>query len=200
MKKYMAGPRSNFSLLPFELRIRIISLMHDGATYAAVIGDTKVAERLQSLGLTLTPSALSRVKKSAEYRRITGRREEMRRDHAADTLTGGLLKEFDIAGNISESVRVDLLRIVRDCVAANPEDTREVERLVRSAIGLTNTAKDEKIIALEQRIAALGDQLSAAKQREEDLLKRISELEHGASAAGMTEATLSEVEKKIKLL
>lgn len=196
----MAGPRSNFSLLPFELRIRIISLLHDGATYAAVIGDTKVAERLQSLGLTLTPSALSRVKKSAEYRRITGRREEMRRDHAADTLTGGLLKEFDIAGNISESVRVDLLRIVRDCVAANPEDTREVERLVRSAIGLTNTAKDEKIIALEQRIAALGDQLSAAKQREEDLLKRISDLEHGASAAGMSEATLSEVEKKIKLL
>lgn len=196
----MAGPRSNFSLLPFELRIRIISLLHDGATYAAVIGDTKVAERLQALGLTLTPSALSRVKKSAEYRRITGRREEMRRDHAADTLTGGLLKEFDIAGNISESVRVDLLRIVRDCVAANPEDTREVERLVRSAIGLTNTAKDEKIIALEQRIAALGEQLSAAKQREEDLLKRISELEHGASAAGMTEATLSEVEKKIKLL
>lgn len=196
----MAGPRSNFSLLPFELRIRIISLLHDGATYAAVIGDTKVAERLQSLGLTLTPSALSRVKKSAEYRRITGRREEMRRDHAADTLTGGLLKEFDIAGNISESVRVDLLRIVRDCVAANPEDTREVERLVRSAIGLTNTAKDEKIITLEQRIAALGDQLSAAKQREEDLLKRISELEHGASAAGMTEATLNEVEKKIKLL
>ena len=196
----MAGPRSNFSLLPFELRIRIISLLHDGATYAAVIGDTKVAERLQSLGLTLTPSALSRVKKSAEYRRITGRREEMRRDHAADTLTGGLLKEFDIAGKISESVRVDLLRIVRDCVAANPEDTREVERLVRSAIGLTNTAKDEKIIALEQRIAALGDQLSAAKQREEDLLKRISELEHGASAAGMSEATLNEVEKKIKLL
>lgn len=196
----MAGPRSNFSLLPFELRIRIISLLHDGATYAAVIGDTKVAERLQALGLTLTPSALSRVKKSAEYRRITGRREEMRRDHAADTLTGGLLKEFDVAGNISESVRVDLLRIVRDCVAANPEDTREVERLVRSAIGLTNTAKDEKIIALEQRIAAIGDQLSAAKQREEDLLKRISELEHGASAAGMSEATLSEVEKKIKLL
>lgn len=196
----MAGPRSNFSLLPFELRIRIISLLHDGATYAAVIGDTKVAERLQALGLTLTPSALSRVKKSAEYRRITGRREEMRRDHAADTLTGGLLKEFDVAGNISESVRVDLLRIVRDCVAANPEDTREVERLVRSAIGLTNAAKDEKIIALEQRIAALGDQLSAAKQREEDLLKRISDLEHGASAAGMSEATLSEVEKKIKLL
>lgn len=196
----MAGPRSNFSLLPFELRIRIISLLHDGATYAAVIGDTKVAERLQALGLTLTPSALSRVKKSAEYRRITGRREEMRRDHAADTLTGGLLKEFDVAGNISESVRVDLLRIVRDCVAANPDDTREVERLVRSAIGLTNTAKDEKIIALEQRIAALGDQLSAAKQREEDLLKRISDLEHGASAAGMSEATLSEVEKKIKLL
>ena len=196
----MAGPRSNFSLLPFELRIRIISLLHDGATYAAVIGDTKVAERLQALGLTLTPSALSRVKKSAEYRRITGRREEMRRDHAADTLTGGLLKEFDVAGNISESVRVDLLRIVRDCVAANPEDTREVERLVRSAVGLTNTAKDEKIIALEQRIAALGDQLSAAKQREEDLLNRISDLEHGASAAGMSEATLSEVEKKIKLL
>ena len=196
----MAGPRSNFSLLPFELRIRIISLLHDGATYAAVIGDTKVAERLQALGLPLTPSALSRVKKSAEYRRITGRREEMRRDHAADTLTGGLLKEFDVAGNISESVRVDLLRIVRDCVAANPEDTREVERLVRSAIGLTNTAKDEKIIALEQRIAALGDQLSSAKQREEDLLKRISDLEHGASAAGMSEATLSEVEKKIKLL
>lgn len=196
----MAGPRSNFSLLPFELRIRIISLLHDGATYAAVIGDTKVAERLQALGLTLTPSALSRVKKSAEYRRITGRREEMRRDHAADTLTGGLLKEIDVAGNISESVRVDLLRIVRDCVAANPEDTREVERLVRSAIGLTNTAKDEKIIALEQRIAALGDQLSAAKQREEDLLKRIFDLEHGASAAGMSEATLSEVEKKIKLL
>ena len=196
----MAGPRSNFSLLPFELRIRIISLLHDGATYAAVIGDAKVAERLQALGLTLTPSALSRVKKSAEYRRITGRREEMRRDHAADTLTGGLLKEFDVAGNISESVRVDLLRIVRDCVAANPEDTREVERLVRSAIGLTNTAKDEKIIALEQRIAALGDQLSAAKQREEDLLQRISDLEHGASAAGMSEATLSEVEKKIKLL
>ena len=141
----MAGPRSNFSLLPFELRIRIISLLHDGATYAAVIGDAKVAERLQALGLTLTPSALSRVKKSAEYRRITGRREEMRRDHAADTLTGGLLKEFDVAGNISESVRVDLLRIVRDCVAANPEEYSTLSKNFKSQRRLLQPSQKRKI-------------------------------------------------------
>ena len=176
----MNGPRSNFSLLPYEVRVRIISLLHDGAMYDAVITDPVVAEKLSALGIKLTRSAVSRVRKTAEYKRVCARREEMRRDLAADRLTAGILKESDAAESIGENVKVDLLRVVRDCVAANPDDIREVERLVRSAVSLTDAAKDNRISALQKKLEQEKRNRAGAEEewanREAELLLEIKTL------------------------
>ena len=40
MAKSKNGPRSNFSLLPFELQYKIIAMIQDGATFATIAADS----------------------------------------------------------------------------------------------------------------------------------------------------------------
>ena len=64
MAKSKNGPRSNFSLLPFELQYKIIAMIQDGATFATIAADSEIAEAYRSRGLKLTAPAISRLKKS----------------------------------------------------------------------------------------------------------------------------------------
>lgn len=69
-----AGPRSNFSMLPFSLRLKIIFMIDDGATFEAVSSDPEIAAEYKKRGLRLTAPAMSGIKKSQEYREMTAKR------------------------------------------------------------------------------------------------------------------------------
>lgn len=77
---------------------------------------------------------------------------------------------------MSDQVKVALLRLVQDCVKANPDDTKEVERLVRSAVNLSNPAKDNQIAEWKR------------KWREEHELRLAAEKEHAAREAELLAA------------
>ena len=146
------GSRSNYSLLPYAVRYKICCLLHDGATTEAVANDPDVKAAYARLGTTLKRSAVTRLKRSREYQEIVSRRSEFRRAQEEEDLAAAMLREMDSAENIAESVKIDLLNLVKECVRANPDDPREVERLVRSAVNLSNTAKEKQIADLRRKL------------------------------------------------
>ena len=166
-----AGPRSNFSMLPFSLRLKIIFMIDDGATFEAVSSDPEIAAEYKKRGLRLTAPAMSGIKKSQEYREMTAKRRQKQLSDQSEQITTALLRDAGELDTVSDQVKVALLRLVQDCVKANPDDTKEVERLVRSAVNLSNPAKDNQIAEWKR------------KWREEHELRLAAEKEHVAREA-----------------
>lgn len=171
-----AGPRSNFSMLPFPLRLKIIFMIDDGATFEAVSSDPEIAAEYKKRGLRLTAPAMSGIKKSQEYREMTAKRRQKQLADQSEQITTALLRDAGELDTVSDQVKVALLRLVQDCVRANPDDTKEVERLVRSAVNLSNPAKDNQIAEWKR------------KWREEHDLRLAAEKEHAAREAELLAA------------
>ncbi len=180
MAKSKNGPRSNFSLLPFELQYKIISMIQDGATFATIAADSEIAEAYRSRGLKLTAPAISRLKKSEQYKAWTDQRLKERSSFTADRLTTAFLRENDSLDTIAEQTKVALLKLVQECVAG-AEDTKEVERLVRSAATLSNTAKDNQIAELKRKLEDFRQRFDASEKewqaREAELEVKLAEQE-----------------------
>lgn len=70
------GHRSKVSMLPLDARIRIYSLIQDGATIKALLADPEVAESLSRTGSTLNGANLTRIRKSREYQEFARQRRE----------------------------------------------------------------------------------------------------------------------------
>ena len=178
MAKSKNGPRSNFSLLPFELQYKIIAMIQDGATFATIAADSEIAEAYRSRGLKLTAPAISRLKKSEQYKAWTDQRLKERSNFTADRLTTAFLRENDSLDTIAEQTKVALLKLVQECVAG-AEDTKEVERLVRSAATLSNTAKDNQIAELKRKLEDFRQRFDASEKewqaREAELEVKLAE-------------------------
>lgn len=146
------GPRSTFSLLPFDLRFKIISMIQDGKTCRAIGADPEAAKGYEAIGAEWNRSAMTRIKKSKEYKDIADRRIKEQLTAKSDRIASALLKENASLESVSEQVKVALLKLVQDCVATNPEEPEVVERLVRSVVNLSNPAKDNQITELKRQL------------------------------------------------
>lgn len=169
-----AGPRSNFSMLPFPLRLKIIFMIDDGATFEAVSSDPEIAGEYRKRGLRLTAPAMSGIKKSQEYREMTAKRRQKQLADQSEQITTALLRDAGELDTISDQVKVALLRLVQDCVKANPDDTKEVERLVRSAVNLSNPAKDNQIAELKRKLREKDDEIEAAEKEHAAEIARLN--------------------------
>lgn len=206
-----AGPRSNFSMLPFPLRLKIIFMIDDGATFEAVSSDPEIAAEYKKRGLRLTPPAMSGIKKSREYREMTAKRRQKQLADQSEQITTALLRDAGELDTVSDQVKVALLRLVQDCVRANPDDTKEVERLVRSAVNLSNPAKDNQIaewkrkwreehelrLAAGKEHAAREAELLAADREKDQLIETLKE-ELSKFRAQNSGAVIEEMDKFVK--
>ena len=200
------GPRSSFSFLPFEVRYRICCMLHDGATFAAIAAVPEIAKAYKALGLKLTAPAVSRIKKSAEYREIVSRRSARQNAEYNDRLTAAFCRENDSADTIAETAKVTLLKALSDLSdlsdMSDPSDKiSSLRHIAQSVAALSNQTKDNRIADLQKRLAEKETQFEAAeaewRAREAELLAL---LESKEKSAGLTSDTLAEVEEKIRLL
>ena len=164
-----SGSRSYFSLLRFPVRFRVICALLDGATAQMIAEDPEIRAECERCGIKLTARMLREIKqKNPEYSQIAERRIKMRMSLENDRLTTELLRENDALDILSDQVKVSLMRLVQECTAANPEDSKEVERLVRSAVNLSNTVKDRKLAAMETTCRELKKQIVSIKRKYEE--------------------------------
>ena len=200
------GPRSSFSFLPFEIRYRVCCLLHDGATFAAIAADADIAKAYKALGLKLTASAVSRIKKSAEYREIVSRRSARQNAEYNDRLTAAFCRENDSADTIAETAKVALLQALSDLsdlsdMSDVSDKISALRQITQSVAALSNQTKDNRIADLQKRLAEKETQFEAAeaewRAREAELLALLADKE---KSAGLSSDTLAEVEEKIRLL
>ena len=81
MVKSKNGPRSNFSLLPFEIQYKVIAMLQDGATFAAISTDPEIAGAYRKRGLKLAPPGISRLRKSRAVPGMVGAAAERTQQH-----------------------------------------------------------------------------------------------------------------------
>lgn len=163
------GPRSNFSLLEFPVRFKLIRLLHDGATCEAIAADPEIAAAYAARGLKLTRSALSRIKSCREYKEITAQRLKAAQSHEADRLAAAVLHEQQATHAIGEQAALELMTAIRSNIRL-AEDSKEVERLVRCVAALTNPAKDNQIAELKRKLREKDDEIES-KNAEIERLK-----------------------------
>lgn len=174
------GPRSNFSLLEFPVRFKLIRLLHDGATCEAIAADPEIAAAYAARGLKLTRSALSRIKSCREYKEITAQRLKAAQSHEADRLAAAVLHEQQATHAIGEQAALELMTAIRSNIRL-AEDSKEVERLVRCVAALTNPAKDNQIAELKRKLREKDDEIES-KNAEIERLKA----EHKAEIERLT--------------
>lgn len=167
------GPRSNFSLLEFPVRFKLIRLLHDGATCEAIAADPEIAAAYAARGLKLTRSALSRIKSCREYKEITAQRLEAAQAHEADRLAAAMLHEQQATHAIGEQAALELMTAIRSNIRL-AEDTKEVERLVRCVAALTNPAKDNQIAELKRKLREKDDEIEAAEKEHAAEIARLN--------------------------
>jgi len=149
---------SQFGRLPFRLRYRIACLLLEGASSHVVLNNPEVAGTLSSLGLTLTPAAVTRFKTTREFKTIAEEREKTHRAYEEVRLSAALLRDCEATGSIAEELKIDLLKLVRECTDATTDDPKTIERLVRSAVTLSKSVSDGQNSVLRKRVAALSEE------------------------------------------
>jgi len=151
-------PPSQFGRLPFRLRYRIACLLLEGASSHVVLNNAEVAGTLRSLGLALTPAAVARFKATREFKTIADEREKTHRAYEEVRLSAALLRDCEATGSIAEELKIDLLKLVRECTDATTDDPKTIERLVRSAVTLSKSVSDGQNAVLRKRVAALSEE------------------------------------------
>lgn len=170
---------SQFGRLPFRLRYRIACLLLEGAASQAVLANPEVAGTLNALGLNLTAAAVTRFKTTREFKTIAGEREKVHRAYEEVRLSAALLRDCEATSAIAEGLKIDLLKLVRECTDAKTDDPKTIERLVRSAVTLSKSVSDGQNTVLRKRVAALSEEnvrlreaLERARMQYNELLDR----------------------------
>ena len=181
-----AGPRSNFLLLPFPLRCKIIFMIDDGATFAAVSGDPEVAEEYRKRGLRLTASAMTGIKKSREFRELTAKRRKSQLANRSDQLAAALLRDTGELETVSDRAKVALVKAVSELsdlsdLSDDAEKVKALRSLAQSVSALTSPAKDNQIAELKRKLREKDDEIEA-KNAEIERLKA----EHKAEIERLT--------------
>ena len=169
-------PPSQFGRLPFRLRYRIACLLLEGASGQAVLGNPEVAGTLSSLGLTLTPAAVTRFRNTREFRTIAEEREKTHRAYEEVRLSAALLRDCEATSAIAEELKIDLLKLVRECTDATTDDPKTIERLVRSAVTLSKSVSDGQNTVLRKRVAALAEENVCLREAVENARLQYNEL------------------------
>ena len=105
---------------------------------------------------------------------MTAKRRQKQLADQSEQITTALLRDAGELDTVSDQVKVALLRLVQDCVKANPDDTKEVERLVRSAVNLSNPAKDNQIAELKRKLREKDDEIEAAEKEHAAEIARLN--------------------------
>lgn len=169
-----AGPRSNFSLLPFPLRCKIIFMIDDGATFAAVSSDPEVAEEYRKRGLRLTASAMTGIKKSREFRELTAKRRKSQLANRSDQLAAALLRDTGELETVSDRAKVALVKAVSELsdlsdLSDDAEKVKALRSLAQSVSALTSPAKDNQIAELKRKLREKDEEIEEKKAEIEAL-------------------------------
>lgn len=193
-------------MLPLDARIRIYSLIQDGATLAALLADHEVAEALARTGSTLNGANLTRIRKSREYQTFAKQRREKMEALFCDRMETELIRDTDEVGTIADQSKVLLLKAMRDLAnmsgLQDPEERiKALRSLAQSVATLNNDSLHRSLESERERRRQKEAEIEELKAEIAALKVENQELKTGKKlAGGLSEETLKAVEEKMKML
>ena len=193
-------------MLPLDARIRIYSLIQDGATLAALLADHEVAEALARTGSTLNGANLTRIRKSREYQTFAKQRREKMEALFCDRMETELIRDTDEVGTIADQSKVLLLKAMRDLAnmsgLQDPEERiKALRSLAQSVATLNNDSLRKSLESERERRRQKEAEIEELKAEIAALKVENQELKTGRKlAGGLSEETLKAVEEKMKML
>ena len=193
-------------MLPLDARIRIYSLIQDGATLAALLADHEVSEALDRTGSTLNGANLTRIRKSREYQTFAKQRREKMEALFCDRMETELIRDTDEVGTIADQSKVLLLKAMRDLAnmsgLEDPEERiKALRSLAQSVATLNNDSLRKSLESERERRRQKEAEIEELKAEIAALKVENQELKTGKKlAGGLSEETLKAVEEKMKML
>ena len=202
----MAGPRNNYSRLPWQIRCRVLSMLYDGAEYDEIRRDPEVAAACSERNLTLHNATFLAVRKCEEYKEFGRKAMSYKAAQDADRIAAGVLNSSGAQADLTDVARYEISRAVREILDDDDGEpgsrAKHLRTLSQTLLALSNSAKDEQIAALRRKLDEKDRSIA-------DLKAKIAELENalaaateetGAAQTGISREKLAEVEGQIKML
>ena len=199
-----AKPRNNYSRLPWEIRSRILGMLHDGAEYDDIRSDAEIAAELKKRKLSLHNTTFLAIRRSDEYKSYVERATEDSAAKKAEAITRAVLENNDALGSVTDIARYELAKLIREEVKATSGDVDSVKRirsLAASLAAVSNPARDAEWRKKHDRANAEIEELTAEIAElnvELETVKAGTDQKPGQ--AGISPETLAKVEQKIKML
>lgn len=187
----MAGPRNNYSRLPWQVRCRVLSLLYDGAEYDEIRRDPEVAAACSERNLTLHNATFLAVRKCEEYKEFGRKALSYKAAQDADRIAAGVLNSSGAQADLTDVARYEISRAVREILDDDDGEpgsrAKHLRTLSQTLLALSNSAKDEQIANLKRKLdektssiaalkadaAALRDELAARDRRIADLESKV---------------------------
>ena len=109
-----AKPRNNYSRLPWEIRSRILGMLHNGAEYDDIRSDAEIAAELRKRKLILHNTTFLAIRRCDEYKSYVERATEDSAAKKAEAITRAVLENNDALGSVTDLARYELAKLIRE--------------------------------------------------------------------------------------
>ena len=182
----MAGPRNNYSRLPWAARCRVLSMLYDGAEYDEIRRDPEVAAACAERKLTLHNATFLAVRKCEEYKEFGRKAQSYAAAQSADRIAAGVLNSSGAQADLTDVARYELARAVREILDDETSEpgsrAKHLRTLSQTLLALNNSAKDEQIAALRRKLDEKDRALAERDGRIQELKAQIAALEEKISS------------------
>ena len=177
----MAGPRNNYSRLPWAVRCRVLSLLYDGAEYDEIRRDREVAAACKERNLTLHNATFLAVRKCEEYKEFGRKALSYKAAQDADRIAAGVLNTSGAQSDLTDVARYEISRAVREILDDDDGEpgsrAKHLRTLAQTLLALSNSAKDEKIADLRRKLDEKDRVVAERDSRIQELKTQIAALE-----------------------
>ena len=182
----MAGPRNNYSRLPWAVRCRVLSMLYDGAEYDEIRRDPEVAAACSERNLTLHNATFLAVRKCDEYKEFGRKAMSYQAARDADRIAAGVLNSSGAQADLTDVARYEISRAVREILDDDDGEpgsrAKHLRTLSQTLLALSNSAKDEQIANLKRKLDEKDRAIAERDSRIQELKVRIAALEDKISA------------------
>lgn len=178
----MAGPRSNLTYHPYEIRQRVYALKLDGATAAEIAADPAVSASVARTGKKLHGNTLTAMLRSEEYRAAARDRKSVADATAADRSLSAAIAGRGALGSVTDVARYELAREIRGLIASGAlsDDPAALEKVARVLVAVSR----DDAARLRAENAALKTRIAELEAENAKLREAVP----GASSADVAEA------------
>ena len=197
-------PRNNYSRLPWEIRSRILGMLHNGAEYDDIRADAEIAAELKKRKLSLHNTTFLAIRRSEEYQSYVEHATEDSAAKKAEAITRAVLENNDALGSVTDIARYELAKLIREEVKATSGDEDSVKRIRSLAASLAAVSNPAREAEWRKKLDRANAEIEELKAEIAGLNVELETMKAGTDKkpeqAGISPETLAKVEQKIRML